>query len=468
MERRYYSRQNYNQLKIRQYEEYIKKLNKYYLYMKRNYEDYIKKQNQQYINTKKYYEEYIKMQKKQYLYMQNNYEEYIKKQNSYYLYNKKYDEENYKINNDIVDTTQNEFFDFFKTLNIEDNNINDDRIKRSISEISEVNNKEINLEYKDDDLSTNEYLDNKSNNINTNITDSPKGKLLEEIYDELCEENDKKFIEEGYKVKEGYKEDDKKYSNESYEKLLKVDDKKLINENYNNVVKNEISKKNNIQPEPLYANLPVLLAETNITISVEDTISLDEEVSEIKRIKMNVLLTKSNLIPFQSNTHDTNSGVLFVTGFIRNNIEYLAKTSNEEKAEGRVENSYGNIKYCIVEVPFNFTTRITYIRKPIFTEKANINDFEFFNNHPKEGDVYENSIIKYDTYEQSIGFTEVFNEKPFAELIKATFIDVNINKKQSLVNDAKEEQEFTKIEERIIVNLVLRVLQKQQLKVGAE
>ncbi|MDI9215595.1 hypothetical protein [Clostridium tertium] len=193
MERRYYSRQNYNQLKIRQYEEYIKKLNKYYLYMKRNYEDYIKKQNQQYINTKKYYEEYIKMQKKQYLYMQNNYEEYIKKQNSYYLYNKKYDEENYKINNDIVDTTQNEFFDFFKTLNIEDNNINDDRIKRSISEISEVNNKEINLEYKDDDLSTNEYLDNKSNNINTNITDSPKGKLLEEIYDELCEENDKKI-----------------------------------------------------------------------------------------------------------------------------------------------------------------------------------------------------------------------------------------------------------------------------------
>ena len=49
MERRYYSRRNYNQLKIKQYEEYVRRLNRYYIYMKKNYEEYIKKQNQQYI-----------------------------------------------------------------------------------------------------------------------------------------------------------------------------------------------------------------------------------------------------------------------------------------------------------------------------------------------------------------------------------------------------------------------------------
>lgn len=480
MERRYYSRRNYNQLKIKQYEEYIRRLNKYYIYMKKNYEEYIKKQNQQYIYMKNKYEEYIKMQNKQYVYMQKNYEEYIENQNKQYLYTKKYYEENPKENNpkennDIIDTTHNEFFDFFKTLNIEDSSTNTLGIKKSISEFPEANIKENNLEYKRNDLSKDEYLDN---NSNTSSTDSPKGKLLEEIYEELCEENDKELLKESHKesleenINELLQESDKEINEgeakesvkSSDKKLLELADQKLIEENYNTIVKEEVSKNINISTKGLYANLPVILAETNITISVEDTITLDQEVNEIKLIKINTFLTKSRLIPFPSSISENNSGMLFVTGFIRNNIEYESKSSNEEK----VENSSGNIRYCTVEVPFNFTTRIIYTRPPIFTENTTINEVEFFNCRLKVCDVYKDSVIDCEQYEQSLVFTEVFNEKPFVELVKANFIEVDINRNPILSNETTIKQEVTKLKERIIVNLMIRVLQKQQLRVEIE
>ena len=474
MERRYYSRRNYNQLKIKQYEEYVRRLNRYYIYMKKNYEEYIKKQNQQYIYMKNKYEEYIKMQNKQYVYMQKNYEEYIENQNKYYLYNKKSDEEHSKENKDIINTTQSEFFDFFKTLNIEDSNTNNFGIKKSISEFQEVNIKENNLEYKRNDLSNNEYLDNNSN-TSTSIKDSPKGKLLEEIYEELCEENDKELLKESHKesleensnelLQESDKEINEGEAKESVKssdkKLLKLADQKLIEENYNTIVKEESSKNINISTKGLYANLPVILAETNITISVEDTITLDQEVNEIKLIKINVFLTKSRLIPFPSSISENNSGMLFVTGFISNNIEYESKTYTEEK----VENSSGNIKYCTVEVPFNFTTRITYTRPPIFTENTTINEVEFLNGRLN---VYKDSVIDCEQYEQSLVFTEVFNEKPFVELVKANFIEVDINRNPILSNETTIKQEVTKLKERIIVNLMIRVLQKQQLRVKIE
>lgn len=458
MERRYYSRQNYNQLKIRQYEEYVKKLNRYYIYMKRNYEEYIKKQNQQYMYMKKYYEEYIKKQNQQYIYLKNHYEDYIKSQNKYYLYYKKYDEENNKIDNAVINNTQNEYYNFIKTINIEDSTINAIETKKSISEFSEVKIKENNLEYKKDDLPNYNHLENDSN---TCSIDSYKGNLLDEIYEELCEENDKSFIEES--DEELLEQNDKKFVEENVEEFIEEKDKKLIDLDYNNVVEEEASKINNIPIEGIYANLPVVLAETNITISVEDTITLDKEVNEIKLIKMNVFLTKSRLIPLQSSISEPNCGILFVTGFIRNNIKYEAKTFTEDG----VENSYGNIKYCIVEVPFNFTTRITYIRPPIFTENNAINELEF-NGVPKVSDVYKDSVIECFQYEPSFVFTEVFNEKPFVELVKATFIEVNINKNPILDQETTSEQEFTRIKERIIVNLTLSVLQKQQLRVEIE
>ena len=82
------------------------------------------------------------------------------------------------------------------------------------------------------------------------------------------------------------------------------------------------------------------MAETNITISIEDTITLAQEVNRINRIKMKVFLTKSNLIPYSSSIIDSNSGLLFVTGFIRKFIEYETKTYDEVE----ISKAYGDTR----------------------------------------------------------------------------------------------------------------------------
>ena len=46
--------------------------------------------------------------------------------------------------------------------------------------------------------------------------------------------------------------------------------------------------------EHIVVKIPVVLAETNITIPVEATITLDQVAMEIKRIKKNVFLTQSS------------------------------------------------------------------------------------------------------------------------------------------------------------------------------
>ncbi|WP_458339800.1 DUF7852 domain-containing protein, partial [Clostridium perfringens] len=63
------------------------------------------------------------------------------------------------------------------------------------------------------------------------------------------------------------------------------------------------------------------MAELNITIPVEATIKLDKEATEIKRIRKNVFLTQSRVIPFSEDCRP-DTGILFIAGFIRKNIEY--------------------------------------------------------------------------------------------------------------------------------------------------
>ena len=80
-----------------------------------------------------------------------------------------------------------------------------------------------------------------------------------------------------------------------------------------------------ITPGPVVVKIPVVLVETNITIPVEATITLDQTVMEIKRIKKNVFLTQSRLIPFSQDNRE-NTGIVFIEGFVRKNIEYATQT----------------------------------------------------------------------------------------------------------------------------------------------
>ena len=217
-----------------------------------------------------------------------------------------------------------------------------------------------------------------------------------------------------------------------------------------------------IKPGPVVVKIPVVLAETNITIPVEATITLNQRAMEIKRIKKNIFLTQSRLMPFSQDGRP-GTGILFVGGFIRKNIEFATQTC-QTSSTGDV---CGDIRQCTVHIPFNFTTRITFLRQPIFHESTTPKELESFRDTLQGCDVCADPIIGSNPCEQSFSFTEFFNEKPFTELVRAdiTEIDIHVGTTPNCQNP--DEQMFKQLTEKIIVNVTLKVLQNQQVKVAA-
>lgn len=213
---------------------------------------------------------------------------------------------------------------------------------------------------------------------------------------------------------------------------------------------------------PVFIKIPVVLAETNITIPVEATITLDEAVIEIKRIKKNVFLTQSRIIPF-SQDNRPGTGILFIAGFVRKNIEY----ATQDCTTPGTPNFCGDIRHCTVEVPFKFTTRITFLRPPVFVENTTPRELEFFTDKLRGCDFCSDPVIGRNPCDQSFYFTEFFNEKPFTELVRADVAEVDIHTNPTFRCTNPTEQKFTKLTEKIVVNLTLKVLQKQQVRVAA-
>jgi hypothetical protein len=214
---------------------------------------------------------------------------------------------------------------------------------------------------------------------------------------------------------------------------------------------------------PVFVKLPVILAETNITIPVEATITLDQAVMEIKRIKKNVFLTQSRLIPFSPSIVNADNGILFIACFIRKNIEYATQTCHTPGTP----NVCGDIRQCTVEVPFNFTTRITFRRPPVFIENTAPSELEFFTDQLKGCDICADPVLGRNPCDQSFLFTEFFNEKPFVELENAVVTEVDIHRNPLEVCTIPTEQLFNTLTEKLVVNLTLKVLQQQQVAVTA-
>jgi hypothetical protein len=208
--------------------------------------------------------------------------------------------------------------------------------------------------------------------------------------------------------------------------------------------------------------VPVVLAETNITIPCEAIITLDQVAMEIKRIKKNVYLTQSRLIPFSQDGYP-HTGILFIAGFIRKNIEYATQTC----PSGISSNVCGDIRHCTVEVPFNFTTRVCFLRKPVFNANTTPKELGFFTDKLQGCDICSDSVIGRNPCDQNFFFTEYFNEKPFVELVRAdiTEIDIHTNPRSSC--QTPTEQRFTQLTEKIIVNLTLKILQNQQVRIDS-
>lgn len=218
-------------------------------------------------------------------------------------------------------------------------------------------------------------------------------------------------------------------------------------------------------PEPLtpwvagaVAKVPVVLAELTVQINMDSIIKLPEPAYEIKNIKKRVKITQCLLL------QDTN--VLFLRGFVRKNIDYSTRTCSTD------EGFCGDIRHCTIDVPFNCTTPVVFNGTPPLVPPLNTSDeFQYFNVEEDLGPDFadKDALLSGDFSEFNQISTEFFTERPFCELISSRIVEfdefVGRKRPDHKIDLPFEERFFTEIEEKMVVFLTLKLLQKRQVAI---
>lgn len=202
--------------------------------------------------------------------------------------------------------------------------------------------------------------------------------------------------------------------------------------------------------KPVIIKVPIVLAETQVTIPILFTFTLENNALEVKRIKKNVYLNECSLLP--------NSEILFISGFIKKSLEY---TSTNCIGESELN---GMIKNDTVKIPFNCTTKIKFITKPIFTNNVSEQEVELLNFHIDSDSCGENATGHNLREQSSIEYKEFFNEKFFYELVSSEIIETEI-----LEDPIEEQYDIPRsaisynITEKSVLYLTIKILQNQQV-----
>ena len=197
--------------------------------------------------------------------------------------------------------------------------------------------------------------------------------------------------------------------------------------------------------------IPVVLAEPTLQIVVESDITLSPAATEIKRVKKNVFLNQVKLVPVSfariANTDffRVTRAKLFVAGHIRKNIEYASSACN------------GALQDRIADVPFSgFTDLIFPQTAGGATPILGISEFAEAN--------FLNERTQMDARLDKAFFQNLvkYNEQPFGELVAANFFELDFSPIM-----AAPEEAFSTLCEKIVLELTVKVLQVQQIRLGA-
>jgi hypothetical protein len=210
----------------------------------------------------------------------------------------------------------------------------------------------------------------------------------------------------------------------------------------------------------IIAKVPVVLAELTLQVNVDAYIDFPEPVLEIKDIKKHVKITQCRLLlPTKK---------LFVKGFVRKNIQYASPS--KDIAHSTSKSIASDIHSYTVDIPFQCVTEIKhFLAKPVMPEMNKRKEFDFFvakslpSGFPEKDELLSNDLSQF--HQESKQF---YNELPFCELISSKIIewDEAINR-VDLPNSETPigEGYFTKVEEKMVVDITLKVLQNQQVRV---
>ncbi|MBU3114163.1 DUF7852 domain-containing protein [Clostridium lacusfryxellense] len=204
--------------------------------------------------------------------------------------------------------------------------------------------------------------------------------------------------------------------------------------------------------ENLISTVSIIIAEKNIDIPIESTFRLKNSALDIKKIKKDIYLTNSRLLPMyeKDDIFPSLNGKLFLEGFVRNKLDFsIAKSMHDNIINLDTE-------CVIIYIPFKCTTLIHYKASPVFSKVKSLNyipiymssncldinkDFNEYINcdvQPINCEIEQSKI--YETY-------TLVDRKPFSK-------------------DFPLETHFHTIKENIIINLSLTLLQKQDITIN--
>jgi hypothetical protein len=188
----------------------------------------------------------------------------------------------------------------------------------------------------------------------------------------------------------------------------------------------------------------VVLSELFVQINVEADIDLCDEAIEIKREKKEIEIVQCELL--------LNTNTVFIGGFVNKNVEYatgycgcapVPGDGGEPKQGGFDHNICGQIKHCLVKIPFECTAEIPFGSSPF--------------GYPSSTDEYHFSTMKCakkKTPKKEFVSTVFINEKPFGEPIAAYMVDEIIH---------PHEKPFHKFTEKMVVVVLLKIMQNRQV-----
>lgn len=215
---------------------------------------------------------------------------------------------------------------------------------------------------------------------------------------------------------------------------------------------------------PFVGKIPVVLAEPVVQIDVESVIQLEQPAFEIKRIKKNLFITQCKVIDtgYDYDCKSKKTGKLFLSGYVRKNIEYATIDCVNECKNGLS----GRIRHTTVKVPFRCVTKIKFDVPPIINATGDTKEIALFNDNIKGYDYCGQEIIGSDPCEMSFIHKEFFNEKIFCELEEVKIFEDDILKDRAKYDCyKKDEYTFDKVIEKMVIYVRLKLLQKQQVNI---
>lgn len=182
-----------------------------------------------------------------------------------------------------------------------------------------------------------------------------------------------------------------------------------------------------ITAAPVTIKVPVVIAECKVTISLQSSLKLQDNILEIKDIGKDVYLNKFKFTPDFEN-HKYSTGIAFIDGFVKKNIEYISGNSTQKET----------LRYASVRIPFKCATRIKFKTPPRFKPASSQNKTKTAQNPP----------------EQNFKMTQFLNEKVFCELIN------------SEITETDAIQDSHKITEKVVLLLTIKLLQNQDVEIS--